>query len=567
MFRTGNRTGLGCVLMALLVAAGARGDDYLIYTRFTPPDLPADIVICVGGYVEDLGVPEIWGDELQYVYFVSDTVACKYRVWVTNHGGPDDPTPTHIEIRQHPDHPDPRFVGPVEPRHFEYVSHADLTGYASNGHTQEFHVDSSGIYLGAFHRLLGDRGIMKWGHNWTYMGQIGPSAPTRTESLAYNPAERTWYAGGRDRTVYELADTDGNGDFMDESWRAIFTYPTYAGDHHDGMEYVGGALWISDMMSDVLGKWKYDADADTWLEVGRYTYSESAHVEGMGFGPCDHFWVGSGMGRAFLYELGDVSAIPCVLAEAGRDVDAWPANLPLVFDASGSHATQPGMEITLYEWDFDGDGVYDYSGPDPVVTHAYAAEALDPNGLDADGACICYTARLRVAVDDPNGVCGAGETTDVDIRTICTTSSSWPPVADAGGPYHATAETEVCLDGSNSFHPAARVYSPDHPQFDDIVSWQWDLDGDGEFDDATEASAYTSWSEPNTYVVSLRVTDAAGRSDTRSAIVTVAAVTESGSPPTATAPAPTACNATSSNPEATSRGPAGNGRLSAGRST
>ncbi|HET6446696.1 MAG TPA: hypothetical protein VFI27_19180, partial [candidate division Zixibacteria bacterium] len=138
---------------ATLVMAGlpAFANDYLIFSTFRPPDIGMSTGLTgVGGYVEDYGVPGTWGDEIQYVYFLSGNTGYKYRVWLTNHGGADDPTPTYINVKQHPGYPDPHNVniGPVEPRHFELVSSADLTGYTAGsrretakGHQDEFHFD------------------------------------------------------------------------------------------------------------------------------------------------------------------------------------------------------------------------------------------------------------------------------------------------------------------------------------------------------------------------------------------------------------------------------------------
>ncbi|RLE38778.1 hypothetical protein DRJ12_01140 [Candidatus Acetothermia bacterium] len=45
-------------------------------------------------------------------------------------------------------------------------------------------------------------------------------------------------------------------------------------------------------------------------------------------------------------------------------------NEPVTFDASASH--DPDGSIASYEWDFDGDGVFDQKTTDPVITHTYA---------------------------------------------------------------------------------------------------------------------------------------------------------------------------------------------------
>lgn len=511
MFRKSNYLTLVCGLVFLMAGSSAFADDYFVYSTFNPAE--AVILDSAGSYVENYGVPGTWGDELQYIYVTSGSWGYKYRAWVENEGSPADPTP-FIDIKQHPDHYDPIHVGPIEPRFFEFVSSASLY---NGGHTDEFHIDSTGVYLGAY-----PSGINKWDHDWNFVEKIANIPPERTESLAYNPGENIWYAGGRYRTIYQISDTDNDGSFMDESWQAIFSHPNYGGSHHDGMEYIGGFLWISDMTSDVIGKWEYDSITDTWSEVGRYYYSEPAYVEGMGFGANDHFWLtGSGY---YFYELGNKITMYYPIADAGEDVESYPPTIPLEFDASGSHQTDPDRSIALYEWDFDGDGIYDASSIDPIFEHTYPACYLSDGSIDwactlalAPGGDGCYTAMLRVTDDDP-----VSPKTAMDIRVVCITEPPWEPIADPDGPYNPRVNQEVCLDGSGSFHPAAEMYEPEHPWYDEIVSWEWDLDNDGQFDDATGEAVCVQWSIEGTYFICLRVTDGEGQSDEKCTTVLVA---------------------------------------------
>ncbi len=506
-------------ISAIVPMSFAADDDYVVYSKFYAPG--TGLVWAAGGYVEDYGVPETWGDEIQYVYFLqregSSTLAYKVRVWVTNEGSAGDPTP-YINIRQHPNHPDPSYRGPIEPRHFEYVAGPiDVTAYADTGGwaSDEFHVDSTGIYLGAC-----PYGIHKWDHNWNYIGQIAPATPSpATQTLAYNPAANTWYAGSYTRNILQLSDTDNDGDFMDETWQYIFTTPNYAGSHHDGMEYVGGYLWISDMTSDVIAKWQYDSSTNTWTEIGRYYYSEPAVVEGMGFGPNDHFWIG-GYGSRYVYELGDEITMYYPIADAGEDVPAYPPTIPVAFDGSGSHHTDPAREIILYEWDFDGDGTYDYSSIGPFAEHVYPAYYNPDGSIDWTATAQTYTAVLRVTDDDP-----VTPKTDVDICEVHITRPPWKPVADPNGPYNTRVDQALTLDGSGSFHPAAVIYDPGHPWYDEIAAWEWDLDNDGEFDDATGETVSAQWSTEGTYFVGLRVTDSvAGAYDEKYTVVVVSAI-------------------------------------------
>jgi len=85
-----------------------------------------------------------------------------------------------------------------------------------------------------------------------------------------------------------------------------------------------------------------------------------------------------------------------------------------------------------------------------------------------------------------------------------------PPVAEAGGPYAGTEGEMVLLDGSSSSDPD-----------NDIVSYEWDLDGDGQYDDASGIAAQGKWYDDGTYVVGLRVTDSFGEYDTDMATIMV----------------------------------------------
>jgi len=507
--------------LVVLVGSTALADDYRVYSYFNPPG--TGLTWAAGGYVEDYGVPGTWGDEIQYIYCIDCTyspsltqTAYKIRVWVTNEGSAADPT-SYIDIDQHPDHPDPAHVGPIEPRHFEIVASVDILPYSESGGgwaMEEFQVDATGVYLGA-----DPYGVQKFDHDLNYIGQITPPVSTAIDSytgnswddgqsLAYDPGREIWFAGDNERNIYQISDTDSDGDLMDETWQYIFTHTSYAGSHHDGMEYVGGYLWISDMTSDVLGKWQYDSDTDTWSEVATYTYSEAAVVEGMGYGPNASFWIG-GYGDSYVYELHGEISCGYPVADAGENVPSYPPTIPVELDGSGSYFEacpgSPGGEIVHYEWDCDGDGVYDYSGTDAVTTYTYPAVYKPDGDIDWDATAQIYTATLRVTDNTPASE--GGPLYSVDTCEVHITAPPWEPIADPNGPYATRVDQEVCLDGSGSFHPAAEMYEPGHPWYDEIALWEWDLDNDGEFDDATGQEVCTQWSAEGTYFVCLRVTD------------------------------------------------------------
>jgi CSLREA domain-containing protein len=248
----------------------------------------------------------------------------------------------------------------------------------------------------------------------------------------------------------------------------------------------------------------------------------------------------------------------------------------ITLDANGS--ADPDNNIVLYEWDLDGDGQYnDASGvtasvtfPDngvytvglkvtdaynltstetavvtvynvaPVVDIAQAVVnnlgVLTGNGSFADpgadtwAATVNYgdnpgikdlvlnsdksftlkhtylrngTYTIKVCVADDDGGTGCDQ---VQVKVVI----NHPPVAEADGPYSGNEGSSITLNGSRSS-------DPDH----NIVLYEWDLDNDGQFDDATGMKPKFNAVNDGTFTVRLRVTDAGGLTSTDSAKITV----------------------------------------------
>jgi len=175
------------------------------------------------------------------------------------------------------------------------------------------------------------------------------------------------------------------------------------------------------------------------------------------------------------------------VAVAGRD-RVWGVDIPLEFDGSGSFHLDPFRSLVKYEWDFDGDGIFDSSSDQPLATHTYALADYPENTLPQT-----ITAALRVTDNNVPAL------TDTDTVEIIIAIPPHPPVAVVGGPYTCTAGLACSLDGTGSF---------DIDPTDFITLYEWDLDGfPFDYDGTTGATPDPVFDQVGVYNIGLRVWD------------------------------------------------------------
>ncbi len=214
-------------------------------------------------------------------------------------------------------------------------------------------------------------------------------------------------------------------------------------------------------------------------------------------------------------------------ADAGVDQEVSPSD-PVSFDGTGSTHTDPNRRIVSYEWDFNYDGItfdVDATGATPTNGAGYAIT----NGTDTQD----YTVALRVTDDNTPPL------TNLDTAIVTVNNGNVAPVANPGGPYLGAVGEDITLDGSGSYDDNAAggpnpVANPATASgFDEIVSYKWDLDGDGLFgsedspaDPEGVAPVVNFGTFMGTKTIGLKVTDSFGRSAAQSSGVTTVAVSD-----------------------------------------
>ncbi|MEZ4471847.1 MAG: thrombospondin type 3 repeat-containing protein [bacterium] len=169
----------------------------------------------------------------------------------------------------------------------------------------------------------------------------------------------------------------------------------------------------------------------------------------------------------------------------------------VTFDHSESFHLDPRRQLVRYEWDFDGDGIFDFQTGDlnerPTFRYNPAIEELPR----------VYVARLRVS-DDAN----PARTDTAEVR-ITVDSGNVPPVAVIDpDPAEVNEGADLVLSGENSFDPNAGA-----PLNDDIVSYEWDTDDSDGLVQFQEGDSRITVNFPECGVVrrvALRVTDRFG---------------------------------------------------------
>lgn len=161
----------------------------------------------------------------------------------------------------------------------------------------------------------------------------------------------------------------------------------------------------------------------------------------------------------------------------------------VTFNGAGSTGDGAGSTITSYEWDLDGDGDFEVStGTDPTASRSYAASG---------------TVTVRLRVTDSEG--------DIDEASIGLRVNAGPRAGFIFEPSTPAVNERVTFS-STSTDPDGQI-APS--------GYQWDFDGDGQFDEAVGETVTISFPTAGIKAVGLRVTDSDGATNARTREVSV----------------------------------------------
>lgn len=160
--------------------------------------------------------------------------------------------------------------------------------------------------------------------------------------------------------------------------------------------------------------------------------------------------------------------------------------IEISFDASNIPVDTDTYKILSYTWDF-GDGS---TSTGVTTSHNYTQKA------QGDGV---YTVVLTVRYMDLL----TGEQFEDDYKTTVAISNEKTAAYFTANPEGGEVPLDVHFDATGSYDPDG-----------EIVAYEWDFDGDGQFDDGTGEEADYTFTQEGDYDVTLRVTDNSGEYNT-----------------------------------------------------
>lgn len=337
-------------------------------------------------------------------------------------------------------------------------------------------VDISGPHSGDFSLDLYPGSPLPAGGQTTFKIRFEPTAPDLRQAAV---------------TVYNSDDNEGTYTFSIQGTGVLKTY-TISGDIRlqNGNGVVGVEVQLGEDNEEPAGTASVTAVSTTTGSDGHYSadgfpdgsYPVTPSMNGYVFDPPSVQVVVDGGGA-----VQDFTGYGLPEASAGAAPLSGTVPFKISFTGTG---TDPENTLVTYEWDFDGNGVYDWESENQGTTsYTYTRPGS-------------YDAWFRITDSD--------DYWDTAMVSIQANPSLNPTAEITATPGSGIASLEVELSGSGS--------DPDGI----ISSYSWDFEGDGWYDYRSTSAERMShvYRVPGIYQPTLRVTDNAGL--TATVFVTIA---------------------------------------------
>jgi PKD repeat protein len=274
--------------------------------------------------------------------------------------------------------------------------------------------------------------------------------------------------------------------------------------------------------------WVGDVGWNDWEEINRILSPTDATAENFGW-PCYE-----GNNRQAGYDGANLSICENLYAQPGaetRPYHAYHHNSKVV---TTDACPMGSSSIAGLAFEFNSGGTYPAEYDDALFFADYSRDCIwvMPKGADGHPAPGLIRPFVEGAANPVNlemGPDGNLYYPDFDSGTVrrieyIASPNGAPTAVATASPTTGNAPLTVNFDGTESTDPD-----------NDPLSYAWDLDGDGAYDDSTASQPTYTYTANGTYAAGLRVTDSRGASDTDPVTIRVG-----NTPPTATITTPAA---------------------------
>ena len=274
--------------------------------------------------------------------------------------------------------------------------------------------------------------------------------------------------------------------------------------------------------------WLGDVGWNDWEEINRILNPTDAMVENFGW-PCYE-----GNNRQSGYDAANLSICENLYGQPGADTKPYHAYHHSSKVVTDDACPTGSSSIAGLTFEFNSASTYPAEYDDALFFADYSRDCIwvmrkGADGHPAPGLIRPFVQGAANPVNLEMGPDGNLYYADFDGGTIrrieYTASPNRPPTAVAtASPTSGNAPLTVTFDGTGSSDLDG-----------DTLTYAWDLDGDGAFDDSTLSRPTYTYTASGAYAASLQVTDGRGGSDTATVTITVG-----NTPPTATIATPAA---------------------------